>query len=122
MVESLSRLLVVREWKHIMCFLLSAFRRSKHCDYANSSVFTCLKSKYIPFILSTQADNMNESENISFTVGELLKRVEILMSHELKKFSCELRIDIRVDENTQIKGEINNLVQVMNNLILWSFW
>ncbi|HOM03503.1 MAG TPA: ATP-binding protein, partial [Acetivibrio sp.] len=81
------------------------------------SVFTCLKSKYIPFILSTQADNMNESENISFTVGELLKRVEILMSHELKKFSCELRIDIRVDENTQIKGEINNLVQVMNNLI-----
>jgi len=60
---------------------------------------------------------MNESENISFTVGELLKRVEILMSHELKKFSCELRIDIRVDENTQIKGEINNLVQVMNNLI-----
>ena len=56
MVESLSRLLVVREWKHIMCFLLSAFRRSKHCDYANSSVFTCLKSKYIPFILSTHVE------------------------------------------------------------------
>jgi len=33
-----------------------------------------------------QADNMNGSENSSFTVGELLKRVEILMSHELKKF------------------------------------
>jgi len=56
MVESLSRLLVVREWKHIMCFLLSAFRRSKHCDYANGSVFTCLKSKYIPFILSTHVE------------------------------------------------------------------
>jgi len=38
---------------------------------------------------------MNGSENSSFTVGELLKRVEILMSHELKKFSCELRLDIK---------------------------
>jgi len=45
------------------------------------------------------------------------KRVEILMSHELKKFSCELRLDIKVDEDTTIKGEINNLVQVLNNLI-----
>jgi len=39
------------------------------------------------------------------------------MSHELKKFSCELRLDIKVDEDTTIKGEINNLVQVLNNLI-----
>ena len=43
-------------WKHIKYFLLSDFRRSKHCDYANSSVFTCLKSKYIPFILSTHVE------------------------------------------------------------------
>jgi len=75
---------------------------------------------YMSEIISTvkgQADNMNGSENSSFTVEELLKRVEILMSHELKKFSCELRLDIKVDEDTTIKGEINNLVQVLNNLI-----
>lgn len=75
---------------------------------------------YMSDIISTvkgQAGEINESSDASFTVGELLKRVDILMNHELKKFSCELRVEVKVDEDTPIKGEINNLVQVMNNLI-----
>ncbi|HHV30597.1 MAG TPA: sensor histidine kinase [Clostridium sp.] len=75
---------------------------------------------YMSDIISTvkgQAGNMNESNNASFSVGELLKRVDILMNHELKKFSCELRLDIKVDKDTLIRGEINNLIQVLNNLI-----
>ncbi|MFZ5987391.1 MAG: sensor histidine kinase [Bacillota bacterium] len=64
-----------------------------------------------------QAVNLNESANVSFTVSELLRRVEVLMSHELKKYRCQMNIDLKVDGNTPIKGEINNLVQVMNNLI-----
>ncbi|MFZ5988818.1 MAG: sensor histidine kinase, partial [Bacillota bacterium] len=75
---------------------------------------------YMSDIISTvkgQAVNLNESTNISFTVDDLLRRVEILMSHELKRYRCEMNIKLNIDVNTPIKGEINNLVQVMNNLI-----
>ncbi len=64
-----------------------------------------------------QTTNLNDSSSQSFTVEELIKRVKILMSHELKKNKCELHIDIKVNENTKITGEINNLVQILNNLI-----
>ncbi len=64
-----------------------------------------------------QTSNMRDSTTLSFTVEELIKRVKILMSHELKKNKCELNIDLKAKENTKIKGEINNLVQIMNNLI-----
>ncbi|HOQ00625.1 MAG TPA: sensor histidine kinase [Acetivibrio clariflavus] len=64
-----------------------------------------------------QTANLEDSTTLNFTVGELVKRVKILMSHELKKNKCQLNINVNVDENTTIKGEINNLVQIMNNLI-----
>lgn len=64
-----------------------------------------------------QTTNFNDSTNQSFTLEELIKRVKILMSHELKKNKCELIIDIKINENTKITGEINNLVQILNNLI-----
>ncbi|WP_027622512.1 sensor histidine kinase [Acetivibrio clariflavus] len=64
-----------------------------------------------------QTANLGDSTTLNFTVGELVKRVKILMSHELKKNKCRLNTIVNVDENTTIKGEINNLVQIMNNLI-----
>lgn len=64
-----------------------------------------------------QAVNCNESSQESFIVGDLVKRVELLMNHELKQFHCKMCVDMRVYEYTEVKGEINNLVQVLNNLI-----
>lgn len=64
-----------------------------------------------------QTTNLNDSSSQSFTVEELIKRVKILMSHELKKNKCDLNIDIKVNESAKIAGEINNLVQILNNLI-----
>lgn len=64
-----------------------------------------------------QAVNCNESSVESFTVSDLAKRVQILMNHELKKYQCHLETDMRTSELTEIKGEINNLVQVLNNLV-----
>lgn len=64
-----------------------------------------------------QAVNCNESSVGSFVIKDLINRVQILMSHELKKFQCHMNIDNRVDEMTEINGEMNNLVQVLNNLI-----
>lgn len=59
------------------------------------------------------------SENIvdSFTVEELTKRVDILMKHELKKALITLNLDLKVPTSLMIHGNINGLVQVINNMI-----
>ncbi|MFZ5352310.1 MAG: HAMP domain-containing sensor histidine kinase [Bacillota bacterium] len=55
---------------------------------------------------------------LSFTLGDLLKRVDILMSHELKKYHCELKTSFMIDMKTEIRGEMSALVQILNNLVL----
>jgi signal transduction histidine kinase len=65
-----------------------------------------------------QAVQMNSSSTVKFTVDELVKRVDLLMKHELKKYHCAFRKDFQIDMNTEIKGEINNLVQVFDNIIM----
>ena len=64
-----------------------------------------------------QAVNFNEVSNDKFTVGELLKTVNILMKHELKNALVTLNINCAVPESTTIKGNVNSLVQIVNNLI-----
>ncbi len=64
-----------------------------------------------------QAVNMNDEKPILFTVKELLNRVNILMKHELKNALVTLNTEYKTSENTQILGNINSLVQVINNLI-----
>lgn len=64
-----------------------------------------------------QAVTLSAQEIVSFTVNELVKRVEILMKHELKHSLINLNIHMNVDENLKLNGDINNLVQVLNNLI-----
>lgn len=64
-----------------------------------------------------QAVNFNEVSNDKFTVGELLKTVNILMKHELKNALVTLNINCAVSESTTIKGNVNSLVQIVNNLI-----
>jgi len=64
-----------------------------------------------------QATNMNTSVQEEFTLEELIRRVGLLMNHELKSNKCKLKITNNVDNSYLINGDINNLVQVMNNLI-----
>ena len=64
-----------------------------------------------------QAVNMNDEKPILFTIKELFNRVNILMKHELKNALVTLNIDFKISENTEILGNINSLVQVLNNLI-----
>ncbi len=78
-----------------------------HTEYM-SDVITAVKG---------QAVTLSNEENISFTVGELLKRVNILMKHELKNAIIYLNIHMRTDENLMINGDVNSLVQVINNMI-----
>ncbi len=65
-----------------------------------------------------QAVYLSDSSSSRFTLGELLKRVEILMKHELKRFHCKVHIHSEVDMYTEFKGELNNLVQVFDNIIV----
>lgn len=64
-----------------------------------------------------QAVNLSENENNEFTVDELFKRVNILMEHEISNASLTLAIDVQVPSATTLVGDINSLVQVINNLI-----
>lgn len=64
-----------------------------------------------------QAVALSENTVDSFTVEELTKRVDILMKHELKKALVTLNLDLKVPTSLMIHGNINGLVQVINNMI-----
>ena len=83
---------------------------SKIKDYTEymSDIITAVKG---------QAVTLSETTAVHFTLDELVKRVDILMKHELKNAIIYLNISMKTDEHTVINGEINSLVQVINNMI-----
>ena len=64
-----------------------------------------------------QAVTLSEDEADSFTIAELVKRIKILMKHELKNALIDMNVVINVDKNISLNGNVNSLVQVINNLI-----
>ena len=64
-----------------------------------------------------QAVTMSEEQAVTFTLDELVKRVDILMRHELKNALVSLNIQMKTDPNTVLNGNINSLVQVINNMV-----
>ena len=64
-----------------------------------------------------QSVNMNDDNSSVFTVEEFLNRINILMKHELKNAFITLNVLNKTEEKTRIIGNINSLVQVVNNLI-----
>ena len=76
--------------------------------------------EYMSDIITTvkgQAVALSNDKTMSFTIGELIKRVNILMKHELKNAYIYLNILMKTDENLVLKGDVNALVQVLNNMI-----
>ena len=78
-----------------------------HTEYM-SDVITAVKG---------QAVTLSNEDDINFTIAELLKRVNILMKHELKNAIVYLNISVKTNENLLINGDVNSLVQVINNMI-----
>lgn len=64
-----------------------------------------------------QSVTLSETENISFDIDELVKRVDILMKHELKNALIYMNVQMNAPKSTKIHGDINSLVQVINNMI-----
>lgn len=77
-------------------------------------------TEYMSDIISAvkgQAVALSNEDRVSFTVLELVKRVDILMKHELKNAIIYLNISMKADEKLEIKGDVNSLVQIINNMI-----
>jgi two-component system, NtrC family, sensor histidine kinase HupT/HoxJ len=68
-------------------------------------------------IIKGQAANAGAAEQAAFTIQDLITRSTMLMRHELLYNRCEIVSEY--DSNTQytLTGDINNLIQVLNNLI-----
>ena len=74
-----------------------------------SDIITTVKGQAVA---SLSSDDTEE-----FTINELIKRVNILMKHELKNAYIYMNVVMKTDENQVIKGNVNSLVQVVNNMI-----
>lgn len=68
-------------------------------------------------VVKGQAVSLSADETVKFTVEELIKRINILMKHELKNAIIYLNVSLSVDNNLTLSGDINSLVQVINNMI-----
>ncbi len=78
-----------------------------HLSYM-SDVITAIKGQAVAFSEQTASD---------FTIKELINYVDILMKHELKNALINLNIQADIDTSMKVKGNINSLVQVINNII-----
>lgn len=64
-----------------------------------------------------QAVNLSGDDTVEFTINELFNHTNILMKHELQRALVTLNIRNEVDNKIILKGNMNSLVQVLNNLI-----
>jgi len=78
-----------------------------HAEYM-SDVITAVKG---------QAVALSNNDTSSFTIDELLKYTSVLMKHELNSAIINLNIINNVDSSLALHGNINSLVQVINNMI-----
>ena len=77
-------------------------------------------TEYMSDIITTvkgQAVTLAMDDEIEFSIEELIKRVDILMKHELKNAILYLNISMKTNEKTILHGDINSLIQVINNMI-----
>lgn len=77
------------------------------CSYM-SDIITAIKG---------QAANAGTTEDRIFTIDQILKQTSLLMRHELQNGGCTLTQDYNFDRQFTLRGDINSLIQVLNNLI-----
>lgn len=73
-----------------------------------SDVITAVKGQAVTF---------SEDQLADFSIDELLKMVNILMKHELSSACIKLEVQNNVASSSLLHGNINSLVQVVNNII-----
>lgn len=108
-LESLSDPDVTEEdYREIYNEMREWFSKVKESTAYMSDIITAIKG---------QATNISADEQVTFTIDEMLKRSMLLMRHELLNSGCKLQIERDESEEIILRGDINNLVQVVGNLI-----
>ena len=64
-----------------------------------------------------QASQLATTEYSTFSIYDLIKKVDILVKHEFKKALLTLETSIECEPTLALRGDINNLIQVIINLI-----
>lgn len=75
---------------------------------------------YMSEVITTvkgQAANLSGDDTVEFTINEVFSHINILMKHEFQSALVTLNINNKVDDNIILKGNINSLIQVLNNLL-----
>ena len=86
-------------------------------DWAGKARDACAYMSDIITAVKDQAANVNASNGRDFTFEELMKRVCLLLRHELQGGQCRLAVLDETKRSFAFHGDINNLVQVINNLV-----
>ncbi|WP_246615273.1 ATP-binding protein [Clostridium thailandense] len=87
----------IREWQ---------FRSNEYLIYM-TDIINAIKG---------QLREVNEVEN-DFSIEEIINRILLLMSFEIQKKKCKINKKININQRKKIRGDINSLIQVLNNLI-----
>lgn len=86
-------------------------------DWLSKMRDACAYMSDIITAVKGQAANISADAEGDFSVEELMKRVSLLLRHELQRTACKLEVVNETNCEVRIHGDINSLVQVVNNLI-----
>ena len=107
--ESLSDPQVVEEdYREIYSEMREWHQKMKESTSYMSDIITAIKG---------QAANISMDEKSTFTLDEMLKRCTLLMRHELMGGGCRMEIHNAMEKEIVLQGDVNNLIQAVNNLI-----
>lgn len=68
-------------------------------------------------VVKGQAVAFSEDDQSDFSPDELIKQSSLLMKHELKNALIQLNVVNTTSPELRVKGNINGLIQVLNNMI-----
>ena len=106
---SLSNPQVVEEdYREIYEELRDWFQKAKSASSYMSDIIAAIRG---------QATNISTDEQSTFTIDEMMKRSSLLMRHELLNGGCMLKTVYDKSLSIYLRGDINNLIQVVNNLL-----
>lgn len=99
---------VAEDYREIYGEIRDWFQKVRESSAYMSDIITAIKG---------QAASVSADRESSFTVDELIKRTTLLMRHELFSGGCKLVSQYDPRQEITLHGDINNLIQVLNNLI-----
>lgn len=99
----------VQDHKEIAKDMLDWIYKLKEYNSYMSNVITTVKSQAVQL----NSDNVNE-----FTIEELVNRINFIKNNNTKMRKAILNYRVDIDSKTIIEGDISNLAQIIENLLI----